>query len=107
MNNQARNVWLVLTLSRAGIAFSIEVQSDERQSWLNWAKRRGLRLVAAFSSHSLANKAVNRWIAVHRRHDFFVRRFNPVIRMPDSPFNRYREAGHESERFLRHAATRH
>jgi len=73
-----KSTWLVLTLSCAGIAFSMEVPVKERQSFKNWTKRRGLRLIGEFTSYSTASRAVQRWTAVHRRNFEIERFFNPV-----------------------------
>jgi hypothetical protein len=67
MNNHARGVWFALCLPRSGIGFPLEIPIKERQSYLNWAKRRGLRLLAEFTSYLAASRAVQRWQSVHRR----------------------------------------
>ena len=40
-------VWFALALPFSGLAFVLEVSSDEA-SYRNWLKRRGLKLVGAF-----------------------------------------------------------
>jgi hypothetical protein len=58
-----KSVWFALAQSRSEIGYTMEAPVEERQSYRNWAKRRGQTLLGEYTSRKSARQAVDRWLS--------------------------------------------
>jgi hypothetical protein len=64
--NDERHVWWAIAMPASDLAYSLDVPLSERQSYLNWCRRRGQRVIGEFTTQQAATRTVESWLELKR-----------------------------------------